>query len=154
MQETMEEIKATNHENEAAVPSTPSPRRPLYRAAHIIIISVLLLLSAALVIAFWTRRGNQIDKAEPKPEVKTASAAEAVPADVAVATTEQLRQINVEAVTERTLNLARETTGKVTFNEERMTPVFTPYAGRVIEVHASKGAVVASGQPLLTMESP
>src|SRR5437016_5912378 len=118
MQETIEEIKATNHENEATVPGKPSPDRPSYRAARIIIISVLLLLSAVVVIAFWTRRGKQIDKAEPKTEVKTAAAAEAVPANVAVATTEQLRQINVESVAERTLNLARETTGKVPFNEE------------------------------------
>src|SRR5262249_118870 len=59
-----------------------------------------------------------------------------------------------EPVSERTIDLDRETTGKVGFNEDRVTPVFAPYAGRVVEVLASKGAVVKAGQPLLVVESP
>src|SRR5262249_43385632 len=47
-----------------------------------------------------------------------------------------------------------ETTGKVGFNEDRMTPVFAPYSGRVLEILANKGDVVEGGQPLLVIDSP
>ena len=52
------------------------------------------------------------------------------------------------------VDLDLETTGKVGFNEDRMTPVFAPYSGRVLEVLANKGDLVKAGQPLLFLESP
>src|SRR5262249_23655591 len=73
---------------------------------------------------------------------------------VAQASETQMRQISVEPVVERVIDLERETTGKVGFNEDRITPVFTNCAGRVIEVLAKKGDVVKAGQPLLVLESP
>src|SRR5262245_26787057 len=112
----------------------------------------LFLLGVVAAAVFRTRGGGQKEGADPKVETKTAAVT--APADVAVTTDEQMRQISAESVTERTLNMERETTGKVAFNEERTTPVFTPYVGRVLEVNANKGAVVKSGQPLLTVESP
>jgi hypothetical protein len=33
----------------------------------------------------------------------------------------------------------------VSFNEERLTPIYTPYAGRVLEVLANKGTEVRPG---------
>ena len=75
-------------------------------------------------------------------------------ADVIEATAEQMKQIRVEPVRERAIDLDLETTGKVGFNEDRLTPVLAPYNGRVLEVMGAKGDVVRAGQPLLIIDSP
>jgi cobalt-zinc-cadmium efflux system membrane fusion protein len=56
-------------------------------------------------------------------------------------------------VSEAAVTADRETTGRVSFNEDRLTPVFTPYAGRALEVNASKGDSVRSGTTLMVIES-
>src|SRR5262245_51753970 len=126
---------------------------PLYRLnRRVFILVAALILSAAMgVVAL--RSANSV---ETLPAVTPAmpSAAGQTPSDVAALTDEQMRQVTVEPVTKRAFAVERETTGKVSFNEEKMTPVFTPYGGRVLELNASKGAVVKAGQPLLTIESP
>jgi cobalt-zinc-cadmium efflux system membrane fusion protein len=45
-------------------------------------------------------------------------------------------------------------TGKIAFNEEVMTPVFSPYAGRVTRVIAKLGDVVKPTSPLLELYTP
>jgi membrane fusion protein, heavy metal efflux system len=67
---------------------------------------------------------------------------------------EQLRQIVVASVERREVDLSWEAPGKVTFHEERTTPVFSPFSGRVLEVLASRGAFVRAGQALVAVESP
>ena len=152
MRETIEETKTTDREIEASERNEYShDPRPFRRDKRVIFVAAGLLalcVGAAVIYRAW--EGQRA--VAPQAEATTAS--EAMPPDIAVATGEQMQQITVAQVTERTLEVERETTGKVAFNEERMTPVFTPYAGRVLEVSASKGAVVQSGQPLLTIESP
>jgi cobalt-zinc-cadmium efflux system membrane fusion protein len=169
MLEKLEESKATGHENEdkseqAGVEQTTVSPPTIHATDKLksvslgdkrvrFIASALLALLVASSVIYWARGGRHA----VAPQAEATSASEATPSgppDVAVATGEQMRQITVEPVTERTLDVESATTGKVAFNEERMTPVFTPYAGRVLEVSASKGAFVQSGQPLLTIESP
>ncbi len=127
--------------------SQPSVRRS---ARGLIVVTALFALGVAAAAMFraW---GSGRDSGG---DLEARKAAVAAPVDVAVITDEQASQIFVEAVAERKLDLEREITGKVAFNEERTTPVFSPYAGRVIELNAGKGAVVKAGQPLLTIESP
>ncbi|MBO0857944.1 MAG: efflux RND transporter periplasmic adaptor subunit [Chloracidobacterium sp.] len=150
MQETIEQIKVTDHENKASELKVdfqePAPFRWNMRTIFIAASLLALLVAAVFYLARDGRRsvGPQAEASSVPPEQP----------GMAAATGEQMRQIDVEPVTAHTLELERETTGKVAFNEERMTPVFTPYTGRVIEVSASKGAVVHSGQPLITIESP
>src|SRR5262245_4041306 len=166
MRETIDQTKATGHEIEAKsgepeVEQTlvsPPPIHATDKLKSVILGDkrVRFIASALLALfvgAAFIYRGQDRQHAVA-PQAEATSASEAMPPDVVVAAGEQMRQITVEPVTERTLDIRRETTGKVAFNEERMTPVFTPYAGRVVEVSASKGAVVRSGQPLLTIESP
>jgi membrane fusion protein, heavy metal efflux system len=154
MREIIEETQATEHEIEAGEQSEDSTEQHPYRwnKRIVLIAGAALLLGAVAVIAFRPRGTSPGQTAAPQIEAK--SSAETARPDVAVTTDEQMQQVTVEAVTERALDMESNTTGRVAFNEERMTPVFTPYAGRVLEVSASKGAVVQSGQPLLTVESP
>src|SRR5215475_12919479 len=153
MQETIEQTKVTDHEIKASELSEdsqgPGPFR--WNKRVIVIAASLLAVLVAAAVVYLAQDGRHAGA--PQAEAASASMPPEQP-DVAAATGEQMQQIAVEPVTERTLDVERETTGKVAFNEERMTPVFTPYTGRVVEVSASKGAVVRSGQPLITIESP
>src|SRR5262245_31286845 len=117
--------------------------KPVRRRYGAIAIVALTLLVAAFVVRRQEARTDEPPAPAPKP-----------PSDVVEATPDQLRQIRVEAVREQLIGMDLEATGKVGFNEDRMSPVFAPYGGRVLEVFASKGDVVAAGQPLLILESP
>lgn len=142
------ETNGNEHEQKKAGDKQPAfrlNRRDLFWG------TTLVALGAVCVIAL-----RSTNSAESQSAVETPSPAAVEPAraEVAALTDEQMQQVTVEPVTKRSFAVERETTGKVSFNEEEMTPVFTPYAGRVLEVNASKGALVKAGQTLLTIESP
>ena len=121
--------------------------RPRFRLYLLTLTSLVLLLIIGGMFVSARRKALPEKSSAPKPQQKSAS-------DQIVATESQLRQISVEPVSEATVTADREATGKVSFNEDRLTPVFTPYAGRALEVNASKGDSVRSGTPLLVIESP
>jgi membrane fusion protein, heavy metal efflux system len=114
------------------------------RGYGVVLLAALILVALA---AFVVRRQEAGNTPAPSPERAKP------PADIVEATPEQLRQIRVENVQEREVGLDLQTTGKVGFNEDRMTPVVAPYGGRVLEVLANKGDRVKAGQPLLVVES-
>jgi membrane fusion protein, heavy metal efflux system len=61
--------------------------------------------------------------------------------------------LTVEPVTERTFRAEHVTEGKIAVDEDRSTPVFSPYAGRVIKLLAKPGDHVTQGQPLFVIEA-
>jgi cobalt-zinc-cadmium efflux system membrane fusion protein len=124
--------------------SQQADKRVRHPYGAIVAISVVIVL----ITAFMVRR--QEARTSDPPAQPTAKSSD----DVIEATPDQLRQIRVESVRDQTVDVDLETTGKVGFNENRMTPVFAPYGGRVLEVFANKGDVVNAGQPLLLIESP
>jgi len=109
----------------------------------------IIALVVVVIVGFLVRRQ------EARTEITEAATTAPKPSpDTVEATPEQLRQVRIEPVRQLEMALDLETTGKVGFNEDRMTPVFAPYGGRVLEVLANKGDVVQPGQPLLVIESP
>jgi cobalt-zinc-cadmium efflux system membrane fusion protein len=58
-----------------------------------------------------------------------------------------------EPATERTFRAEHITEGKIAVDEDRSTPVFSPYAGRVTKLLARPGDQVAQGQPLFIIEA-
>ncbi|HZZ57712.1 MAG TPA: efflux RND transporter periplasmic adaptor subunit [Opitutaceae bacterium] len=66
-------------------------------------------------------------------------------------TEEQWASLAVAAVTEMRFQSAVTTDGKVAFDDDLMTPVFSPYSGRVTKLFAKAGDSVAKGQPLLAI---
>jgi cobalt-zinc-cadmium efflux system membrane fusion protein len=132
-QETSEETRSN--------PASANRRRRRYVS---IVIFVLVIVSIGASIVRRENAGSVDQSRESGPPRST---------DVIETTPEQLKQIQVDEVREQVLDLDLETTGKVGFNEDRMTPVFAPYAGRVLEVLANRGDLVKVGQPLLVIES-
>jgi cobalt-zinc-cadmium efflux system membrane fusion protein len=61
--------------------------------------------------------------------------------------------LTIEAVEQRPFRTERATEGKIAVDEDRSTPIFSPYAGRVTKLLARPGDSVAAGQPLFTIEA-
>jgi len=61
--------------------------------------------------------------------------------------------LTIEPVTERGFRGERVTEGKIAIDEDRSTPVFSPYAGRVTRLLAKPGDDVVKGQPLFVIET-
>jgi membrane fusion protein, heavy metal efflux system len=61
--------------------------------------------------------------------------------------------LTTEPVTERVFRAEHVTEGKIAVDEDRSTPVFSPYAGRVTKLLARPGDTVTQGQPLFVIEA-
>jgi membrane fusion protein, heavy metal efflux system len=61
--------------------------------------------------------------------------------------------LTVEPVTERVFRAEHVTEGKIAVNEDSSTPIFSPFAGRVIKLLVKPSDVVERGQPLFVVEA-
>jgi cobalt-zinc-cadmium efflux system membrane fusion protein len=61
--------------------------------------------------------------------------------------------LTIEPVADRVFRAEHVTEGKIAVDEDRATPVFSPYAGRVTKLLARPGDHVTQGQPLFTIEA-
>src|SRR6185312_3621169 len=61
--------------------------------------------------------------------------------------------LTIQPVTERGFRAEQVTEGKISIDEDRSTPVFSPYAGRVTKLLAKPGDSVVKGQPLFVIEA-
>jgi cobalt-zinc-cadmium efflux system membrane fusion protein len=61
--------------------------------------------------------------------------------------------LTIEPVAEQTFRAETVTEGKIAVDEDRSTPVFSPYAGRVTKLLARPGDSVVQGQPLFVVEA-
>jgi cobalt-zinc-cadmium efflux system membrane fusion protein len=138
----MDELKTGSEKQEPPEHTEPAGKTKLVSRRYIAIaVGALIVVTIGATLA--RRKDAKTDESQPP----------APSSDVIDPTPEQLAQVHVEPVREQVINLDFETTGKVGFNEDRLTPVIAPYGGRVLEVLANKGDLVAVGQPLLVIES-
>jgi cobalt-zinc-cadmium efflux system membrane fusion protein len=68
-------------------------------------------------------------------------------------TAEQWATLTVEPVQQRVFQSERVTEGKIAVDEDRSTPIFSPYAGRVLKLFVKPGDIVTVGQPLFTVQA-
>jgi membrane fusion protein, heavy metal efflux system len=61
--------------------------------------------------------------------------------------------LTIEPVTERIFRAETVTEGKIAVDEDRSTPVFSPYAGRVMKLLVRPGDSVTQGQALFVIEA-
>lgn len=127
-------------------PRPPRSRKRIHLAAAIILIALLAGLFAGLIY----RRYRSTHQAPPAKNVAQSE----VPPNVVFANEMQLKNLTIEPVAAMNFTVDRDVTGRIGFNEDRLTPVFPAYSGRVVEALATKGQVVRKGQPLLVIESP
>ena len=68
-------------------------------------------------------------------------------------TAEQWATLTVEPVQQLVFQPERVTEGKIAVDEDRSTPIFSPYAGRVLKLFVKPGDIVTVGQPLFTVQA-
>jgi len=61
--------------------------------------------------------------------------------------------LSLQPVTERAFRAEYVTEGKIAIDEDRSTPVFSPYTGRVTKLLARPGDSVVKGQPVFVIEA-
>ena len=127
------------------VPDSGPPRRPRQRR-RLLTAGAIILIALLGGLIYWRYRSTH----EAPPVIGV----EEVPPNVVFANEDQLKNLTIEPVAARDFTVDREVTGRVGFNEDRLTPVFPAYSGRVVEALATKGQFVRMGQPLLVIESP
>src|SRR5215468_128365 len=126
--------------------SDPGPPRRPRRRRRLLVAGAIILIALLGGLIYWRYRTTH--------EAPPAIGVEEVPPNVVFATEDQLKNLTIEPVAARDFTIDREVTGRVGFNEDRLTPVFPAYSGRVVEALATKGQFVRKGQPLLVIESP
>jgi len=67
--------------------------------------------------------------------------------------TAEWASLTIQPVAERGFRAEHVTEGKIAIDEDRSTPVFSPYAGRVTKLLAKPGDSVVKGQPLFVIEA-
>ena len=68
-------------------------------------------------------------------------------------TPQQWASLGIEPVKAMTFRSEHITEGKISINEDKATPIFPPYAGRVTRLMAKPGDMVERGQPLFYIEA-
>ena len=61
--------------------------------------------------------------------------------------------LTIEPVVQRAFRTEHITEGKIAIDEDRSTPIFSPYAGRITKLPVRPGDSVTAGQPLFTIEA-
>jgi cobalt-zinc-cadmium efflux system membrane fusion protein len=143
----MSESKSEAQTPEPADQTLPARKTKLLRRLYAAIAAGVLLVIMLGAVLAHRKDGKTAEAQAAGPPASRSS-------DTIEPTPDQLAQLQVESVREELIDVDLTTTGKVGFNEDRLTPVFAPYGGRVLEVLANKGELVAVGQPLLVVESP
>ena len=121
-------------------PQPPAPRR------WPIMVGLGALLMAG---AYWyLSQGREVVQPSPIAAVTEPAA----PGEFKLSDTE-MRALRVEELHLMDFRAERIAEGRITYNEDRSTPVFSPYNGRVIRALARLGQEVKAGEVLLEIET-
>jgi cobalt-zinc-cadmium efflux system membrane fusion protein len=66
---------------------------------------------------------------------------------------QQLKTLTIETVAERPLAAAEIIDGKIDVDPNRSTPVYSPFSGRIVQLHAAIGDSVREGASLATVDA-
>jgi membrane fusion protein, heavy metal efflux system len=96
----------------------------------------------------------RVSRATEATQVAAAPAPRALDSGIVQVADDQMQSIRLEPVVARSFRAEKTATGKIGFNEDVMTPVFSPYAGRVLRLLAKPGDAVGRGSPLFEIDTP
>jgi membrane fusion protein, heavy metal efflux system len=125
-----------------------SRARALPARVQVLIVAVLLFAAGAGVWVAKSRTNSDVrdpDRAALSPSKKGAG--------VFYPTAAQWATLTVEPVQQRVFRAEHVTEGKIAVDEDRSTPIFSPYAGRVLKLFVKPGDTVTVGQPLFTVQA-
>ena len=148
---TVESI--TDGEANSQLPASQSPSRSKRRVVTwgVALLSVAVLCALAVFVIRF--------KSSSRPTTETAisaapDASTAVEPSLVRIDERQMSSLTIEAVGSRSFLAEKVATGKIGFNEDAMTPVFSPYTGRISRLLAKPGDAVKRGAPLFEIDTP
>ena len=110
--------------------------------------AVAVLLAAGGGAYAWLRTGGQAQVLAFAP-----SQAEPLSPGEFHLSNSEMRALRIEEVHPREFRAERISEGRIAYNEDRSTPVFSPYSGRVVRALARLGDVISAGGTLLEIET-
>ena len=105
------------------------------------------LLAAAAGAVVWSRGGQ-----EPAVAAEASRPEPLSPGEFRLSDAE-VRALRIEEAHPREFTAERVSEGRIAYNEDRSTPVFSPYSGRVVRSLARLGDEVRAGEGLLEVET-
>jgi len=116
---------------------------PLNGAQVLIGAAIIILIAGAAFVSLQDRHDNK----SLEISSQSRSANRYVPSDAQWAT------LTVEPVAQHVFRAEHVTEGKIAVDEDRSTPIFSPYAGRVTKLLVKPGDDVQRGQALFVVEA-
>ncbi|TDH63000.1 efflux RND transporter periplasmic adaptor subunit [Dankookia rubra] len=135
-----------------AAPGSPPAEAPLAEAPprrrRLWIPALLLLLAGGGAAGyFYTHQAREV------PTSPAASVTEPMSQGEFRLSDNEMRALRIEEMQLRDFRAERVAEGRIAYNEDRATPVFSPYNGRVVRVLARMGDAVKAGDPLMEVET-
>jgi cobalt-zinc-cadmium efflux system membrane fusion protein len=113
--------------------------------------AVAVVLAVAAVVLVLLTQDERGPKVARSPDTEVSSQAKRIARFVP--TPAQWASLGMEPVKPMTFRSEHMTEGKISINEDKATPIFPPYAGRVTRLMAKPGDMVERGQPLFYIEA-
>ena len=123
-------------------------RAGLRHTQAMIVVAVLAVAAVVIVLMTQDRHGPKVTRSadtEVSSQAKRIARFAPTPA--------QWASLGMEPVKAMTFRSEHMTEGKISLNEDKATPIFPPYAGRVTRLMAKPGDMVERGQPLFYIEA-
>jgi membrane fusion protein, heavy metal efflux system len=111
---------------------------------------VLVLVVAGGAVAWALKSHNNGKAADADTSISSQSKR---PRGLFYPSSTQWATLTVEPVQQKVFRSEHVTEGKIAVDEDRSTPIFSPYAGRVTKLFVKPGDIVTVGQPLFTVEA-
>ena len=115
-----------------------------------VVLAVLLAVLAVGPLRATVRRWQRAES----PKATAAVVAQSADPNGMTVDDGQLQRMKIEQVQVRPFQIEKSAVGRIAFNDDHTTPVFTAYAGRVVRLLAGPGDDVQSGSPLAQMDTP
>src|SRR5258708_766228 len=114
---------------------------------NLVIAAALLTLAGAAGYGFLNSGGTKSGHSEVSSQSRSRGQQRYTP------TPAEWASLTIQPVTERGFRAEHVTEGKIAIDEDRSTPVFSPYAGRLTKLLVRPGDAVVKGQPLFVIEA-
>ena len=114
-------------------------------------VAIIVSILAASGVGGWVAKSRS--SIEPVAGNEAVSSQSRRPLDLFYPTSAQWETLKIEPVRQHPFRSELATEGKIAVDEDRATPIYSPYAGRVTKLFVRPGDTVKVGQPLFTVEA-
>ena len=118
-------------------------------ARRVPLLSMLVVLVAIAGALIWLTA----ERPDRRADIRPSEFSNQAKGGVFYPTPAQWATLTVEPVQQRVFQSEHVTEGKIAVDEDRSTPIFSPYAGRVLKLFVKPGDTVTVGQPLFTVQA-